>query len=127
MTVMAIVRHADDEPNYTAETAARLAGISQAFLRRCVREGLVQPKVMPGGGLGFSTRDVRHLARIRRLRDDLGLDLAAVEVVLHLRRQVVDLLIELSEQEHQALIRERQLLMEIQELRRQLAEDALWR
>ncbi len=127
MTFMAIVRHREDEPHYTATVAAQLAGVSVAFLRRCVREGLIEPKVMPGGGMGFSVRDVRQLARIRRLRDDLALDLAAVGIVLHLRRQVVDLLTQLEEQERQALRREQELLQEIQSLRRQLAEEGAWR
>lgn len=127
MMFAAIVRHRDDEPHYTAAAAAQLAGVSVAFLRRCVQEGLIEPKVMPGGGLGFSRRDVRQLARIRRLREDLALDLAAVGIVLRLRRRVLDLLAQLEEQERRALRREEELLREIQLLRRRLAEDGQWR
>lgn len=120
-------RAQDDEAVYSRTVAAQLAGVSLSFLRRCEREGLLRPKAMPGGGLGYTATDVRRLIRIRRLREDLGLNLPAVEVVLRLRRQVIDLLLELDELEREMLQRERALLGEIQRLRRQLAAEARWR
>jgi len=82
---------------------------------------------MVGGGLGYSAADIRRLARIRRLREDLGLNFPAVEVVLHLRRRIIELLLELDELERQMIQREQVLLEEIQRLRRQLATEARWR
>ncbi len=117
----------DDEAVYSRTVAAQLAGVSLSFLRRCEREGLLRPRAMPGGGLGYTAADVRRLMRIRRLREDLGLNLPAVEVVLRLRRQVIDLLVELDELEREMLRREQALLEEIQRLRRQLAAEARWR
>ncbi len=127
MAFKAPVRPREEEPVYTRPVAAQLAGVSLSFLRRCEREGLIQPKVMAGGGLGYSAADIRRLVRIRRLREDLGLNLPAVEVVLHLRRRVVDLLLQLDEMERQMLQREQALLEEIQQLRRRLAAEADWR
>jgi DNA-binding transcriptional MerR regulator len=82
MTLMALIRHQEDAPQFNREVAAQLAGLSPAKVRYYERLGLVSPKVMPGGGRGYSWRDVRRLARIRRLQEDLGLDLPAIEVVL---------------------------------------------
>ncbi|HIC88228.1 MAG TPA: MerR family transcriptional regulator [Anaerolineae bacterium] len=127
MTLMALIRHQEDAPQFTQEVAAQLAGLSLARVRYYERLGLVSPKVMPGGGRGYSWRDVRRLARIRRLREDLGLDLPAIEVVLHLRRQVLDLQQQLDYLEIELARREETLLREIQLLRRQLAEEAHWR
>lgn len=116
-----------EEPRYTRDAAAQLARITLDFLQRCEREELIRAQLMTGGGHGFSTTDVQELARIRRLRDDLELDLAAVDIVLHLRRQVVALLEEIQAQEQRHARREQQLLNEIQALRRRLAQEAQYR
>jgi DNA-binding transcriptional MerR regulator len=118
---------AKDEPLYTRPAAAQLAHISLDFLRYCEREGFVRPKSLPGGGAGYTVTDVRRLARIRRLHQSLQLDMPAVEVVLHLRRQVVELQTLLDQLEIEMDKRERRWLREIQELRRQLAQEINWR
>ncbi len=123
----AITRHREEsEPVYTPDVAAALAGISRQALEVYRREGLVQPKVRADGTLGYSLADIRRLARIRRLRQEMGLDLAAVEVVLHLRRQVTELRRQLAETQRAMERREQELLQEIQRLRRQLDEASFW-
>lgn len=121
------LRVRDDEPFYTPSVAAQLARISLEFLRLCEQENLLQAKIMAGGGEGYTPADIRQMARIRRLRQDLELDLPAVEVALHLRRQVIELRQQMDEMERLMLRREQELLNEIQQLRRRLAEDAEWR
>jgi len=121
------VRIRDDEPFYTRSVAAQVARISLDFLRLCEEENLLQAKIMAGGGQGYTPADIRQMARIRRLREDLELDLPAVEVALHLRRQVVELLAQIDEMERQMSKREQELLNEIQQLRRRLASEGEWR
>ena len=116
----------DDDMLYERETARKLARISANLLRQCEVEQLVQPHVRSGGRTGYSAADIRELARIRRLRDDLGLPLDAIEVVLHMRRQLLDLQAELARMERQMAWREQELLVEMAALRRRLAEDAGW-
>ena len=116
-----------EEPLFTRPVAAQLAHISLDFLRRCEREGFVRPRPLPGGGVGYTASDVYRLARIRRLRRSLELDMPAVEVVLHLRRQVVELQTLLNQLEAEMEQREQLWLHEIQELRRQLAQQMNWR
>jgi DNA-binding transcriptional MerR regulator len=120
------VRIRDDEPFYTRSVAAQVARISLDFLRLCEEENLLQAKIM-AGGQGYTPADIRQMARIRRLREDLELDLPAVEVALHLRRQVVELLAQIDEMERQMSKREQELLNEIQQLRRRLASEGEWR
>lgn len=104
-----------------------MARITLDFLRRCEREQFVQPRPLPGGGYGYNAADIRRLARVRRLRYSLGLNLPAVEVVLHLRRQVIELQTHLAQLEREMEQREQVRLREIQELRRQLAHEVKWR
>jgi DNA-binding transcriptional MerR regulator len=111
---------------YPRSKAARLAHVSIHLVRYCEKEKIIQPHEMEGGEQGYTAAEVRRLARIRRLREDLGLDMGAVEVVLRLRRRVVDLLEEIDRVERHMAQREEQLLKEIQELRRNMAQDAEW-
>ena len=123
-----ILRSEDEKERiFTPSVAAQLARISLDFLEECERAELIRAGRMPGGGHGYTTADVRNLARIRRLRQDLGLDLAAVEVVLHMRERIVEMLREMDTIEGHMIRRERQLQREIRQLRRRLAEDAKWR
>lgn len=122
-----ILRSEDEKERiYSRSMAAQLARVTLDFLEACERAELIRAGRMPGGGRGYTTADVRHLARIRRLRQDLGLDLAAVEVVLHMRERIVEMLREMEAIEAHMVRRERDLQREIQRLRRRLAEDAGW-
>lgn len=116
----------EDEPIYTRKVAAQLAQISLGFLRQCEQEELVQARLMRGGSLGYSAHEIRQLARIRRLHDDLELDFVAIGVTLNLHRQVTDLQAQLEEMERQMYQREGELLHELQLLRRRLALESEW-
>ena len=127
MTYRLVIRSRDEEPVYTRPVAAQLAQVSIEFLRPCEEENLIQVQVMAGGGQGYSVAHIRHLARIRRLHEDLELDLPAVEVVINLRRRVLDLMTQMDEVERRAAQREQELIDEIRLLRRRLAQEAEWR
>lgn len=127
MTYRLVIRSRDEEPVYTRPVAAQLAQVSIEFLRLCEEENLIQVQVMTGGGQGYSVAHIRHLARIRRLHEDLELDLPAVEVVINLRRRVLDLMTQMDEVERRAAQREQELIDEIRLLRRRLAQEAEWR
>lgn len=80
----------DDEPRYAPAAAAARIGIRVQTIRRWEAEGLIAPRP-DERGLLYSDADLAQLARIRRLTDDLGVNLAGVAAVLHLRRQVIAL------------------------------------
>ena len=103
--------------------AIHQARIDEAWLQVCEEAGWIRPKPRRGGGLGYSQRDVRRLARARRLRDQLGLNENGIDVVLHMRRQIVALQEALQSAEQERQQREQQLQAEIRRLRRQIAAN----
>lgn len=120
----AMIRRAQsDEPIYIRSTAARLARVSPDFLQACEREGLIEVQIMTGGGYGLDATSIRQLIIIRRLCDDLELDLETVELVLHLRQQVIHLQRQIDQIEQHARQREQKLYAEIRRLRRLLAHE----
>lgn len=116
----------DEKPLYTLKVAARLVHISEEILYQCEQENLIQPQIMKGGGRGLSRRDIRLLARIRRLQEDLELDLPAIEIVLRLRQRVIDLMGQLDEVEMMMAKREEDLMAELRTLQRRMAEEFPW-
>ncbi len=126
MTYQLVNQSGEEALLYTPQLAAQLARISLDFLDYCEQEQFVQSRPMRGGGVGYTVEDIRRLARVRRLRYSLGLEPQAVEVVLHLRRQVVEYQKYLAQMEREMVQREQAWLQEVQELRRQLAQQASW-
>jgi DNA-binding transcriptional MerR regulator len=119
-------RALEKEPRYTRSVAARMARISLELLIQCEQEDLIQLQVMRGGGRGLNRQDVRRLARVRRLHEDLELELPAIEIVLGMRQRMIDLMRQLDETERLMAKREEELLAEIRALRRWVAEDYAW-
>ena len=115
-----------EERLYPRLRAAELARMSLEMLHRCEEEQLVAARPMVGGQPGYTAADIRRLARVRRLCEELELDMPAVEVVLHLRRQVLGLLAELEEAEARIARREQELLREIRLMRARYAEEPEW-
>lgn len=111
---------------YSPASACKLARVSLDFLRECEQEDLVRPQRMAHGEYGYRINEIRQLARIRRLRETLALDLAAIEVILNLHQRVSNLMAQLDTMEQQMINREQELLNEAQELRRRLAEEVDW-
>ncbi|MCS6802920.1 MAG: helix-turn-helix transcriptional regulator [Chloroflexota bacterium] len=81
----------DDEPCYVISVAARLLGVHAQTLRYYERLGLVEPSRSRGNIRLYSARDIERLQQIKRLVDDLGVNLAGVEVILQLSEKVAAL------------------------------------
>src|ERR671928_1608577 len=84
------------ERYYTIKIAAELCGMHEQSLRMYERRGLIAPRRSPGNIRRFSDEDVEQIRFIKRLVDDLGVNLAGVEVILHLRQQLIEAQQELS-------------------------------
>jgi MerR family transcriptional regulator/heat shock protein HspR len=85
-------RRQGDKPQarrYSVEVVATLSGVGAATIRRYERYGLVEPTRAAGGPSWYSDRDVERVKQIRRLSDDLGVNLAAVEVILNMRERML--------------------------------------
>ena len=84
-----------DEPRYAISVVADRCGVREGTLRRYEEWGLLEP-ARAGRQRLYSEADIDHVLRIRRLVDDLGVNLAGAAAVLHLRRQVISLQRELD-------------------------------
>ena len=115
-----------DQIRYTRIIAVQLANISLEFLERCEAECLIEVRSAQADEPSYSVQDVRRLALIRRLHEVLGINMQDLEVVLHLRNQLLDLQKQMQEMERQWIVREEKLLKEMLDLRSQLSEDADW-
>src|SRR5919205_4393327 len=73
-----------DEPMYVISVAARLVEMHPQTLRYYERAGLVKPTRSRGRIRLYSQRDIDRLRKIARLTEELGVNLAGVEVILHL-------------------------------------------
>ena len=82
MTIEEMVGY--DEPCFVISVAARIVGVRTQTLRYYERIGLVQPRRTSGNQRMYSRREVERVQRIRGLIDDLGVNLAGVEVVIKL-------------------------------------------
>jgi DNA-binding transcriptional MerR regulator len=122
-----MLRSQDEDRIFTRAVAAQLARITLDFLAECEREALVQPRPMFGSEEGYTHGDIEEIARIRRLQQDLELDLGAVEVVLHMRQRMLEMLEEIEALEETMWQREQQLRREISRLRQELAREGTFR
>jgi MerR family transcriptional regulator/heat shock protein HspR len=82
---------ADDEPCYIIGVAAKLVAMHPQTLRYYERLGLVVPARSPGNIRLYSPRDIQRLLRIARLVDQLGVNLAGVEVILHMNERMEEM------------------------------------
>jgi DNA-binding transcriptional MerR regulator len=115
-----------DQLRYTRTMTVQLANISLEFLESCEAERLIEARTTGVGEPSYSAQDIRQLSLIRRLHEVLEIDMQDLEVVLHLRSQLLDLQDQMQEMERQWSAREEQLLNEMLDLRRRLSEDADW-
>ena len=73
-----------EEPCFVISVAARILGVRTQTLRYYESLGLVEPYRTGSNQRVYSRRDVERVRRIRNLMDDLGVNLAGVEVVIGL-------------------------------------------
>jgi MerR family transcriptional regulator/heat shock protein HspR len=80
-----------NEPCYVISIAARMIGVQVHTLRYYERIGIIEPSRSQGNIRLYSERDVALLRRIKTLMDDLGVNLAGVEVILRMSQRVAEL------------------------------------
>ncbi|RJQ55576.1 MAG: MerR family transcriptional regulator [Actinobacteria bacterium] len=80
-----------DRPVYMIGIAAELTGVHPQTLRIYERKRLVQPRRTAKQTRMYSERDIETLRDIQELTREYGLNLAGVELVMGLRKQVAEL------------------------------------
>jgi len=81
----------DNEPRYIISVAAKLVGVQTHTLRYYERIGIIEPGRSKGNIRLYSERDVEILRRIKTLMDDLGVNLAGVEVILRMSQRLLEM------------------------------------
>ncbi len=84
------------QPRYIISAAAELANCHPQTLRHYERLGLIAPLRTRGNVRLYTERDIEVVLRIQRLMNELGVNLAAVEVILHMREQILSLRAEIE-------------------------------
>ena len=72
----------EDEPRYVISVAARILGIRTYTLRYYEKIGIIEPSRSQGNIRLYSEREIALLRRVKTLMDDMGVNLAGVEVIL---------------------------------------------
>jgi MerR family transcriptional regulator/heat shock protein HspR len=78
----------DDRAVYIISVAAELAGVHPQTLRIYERKGLLTPARTAGNTRRYSERDIARLQSIQRLTQELGVNLAGVERILEMEREL---------------------------------------
>jgi MerR family transcriptional regulator/heat shock protein HspR len=81
----------DTEPRYVISIAARMVGVPTYTLRYYERVGIIEPPRSRGNIRLYSDRDIALLRRVRTLMNELGVNLAGIEVILRMSQQMVEL------------------------------------
>jgi MerR family transcriptional regulator/heat shock protein HspR len=81
----------EKEPRYVISIAARMVGVRTHTLRYYERVGIVEPSRSRGNIRLYSERDIAQLRRVKTLMDELGVNLAGVEVIMRMMRRMLEL------------------------------------
>ena len=115
---VARVTVANDRGVFMISVAAELANMHPQTLRMYEARGLIAPQRSPKGTRLYSQEDVQRLQRIQEMTAELGLNLAGVERVLDLERQLEQMNARIEQLELEALDAEEKLAEQLEEVRR---------
>jgi MerR family transcriptional regulator, heat shock protein HspR len=103
------------EPCYVISVAAKLVEVHPQTLRYYERVGLISPSRSRGNIRLYSQRDIERAVQIQRLINDLGVNLAGVEVIINMTERIKEMEREMAEMRAQ-------MESEIEKLRHRLQE-----
>ena len=78
-------------PLYMIGVVAEMVKIHPQTLRMYEKKGLIRPSRSEGKTRMYSPEDVEEIARVTRLARDLGVNLAGIEIILKMRRRMLDM------------------------------------
>jgi MerR family transcriptional regulator/heat shock protein HspR len=87
------------EPRYVISVAARILGVQTHTLRYYERIGVIEPARSSGNVRLYSERDLALIRQARNLMDDLGVNLAGVEVIMRMMQHMSELQHQMEELE----------------------------
>ena len=108
---------------YMISVAAELAGMHPQTLRIYESRGLIQPQRSEGNTRLYSQEDVERLRRIQELTSDAGMNLAGVEKVFELEREMDRMRRRMEALERRSDRVQRELEEEIERVRRSFKRE----
>ena len=78
----------DSEPRYVISVAARMLGVQSHTLRYYERIGIIEPSRSRGNIRLYSESDIAYVRQLKKLMDDLGVNLAGVEIILRMAKNM---------------------------------------
>ena len=81
----------DREPRYGISIAARMVGVQTHTLRYYESVGIIEPYRSRGNVRLYSDSDVVRLRQAKALMEDLGVNLAGVEVILRMLERMAEM------------------------------------
>ncbi len=85
-----------NQPIYVISVAAKMIGVHPQTLRHYEDVGLVTPKRSDGNIRLYSPADIDRLRQVIRLTDELGVNLAGVQIILDMRERLEELQLEME-------------------------------
>ena len=86
---------------YIISVAAQKANVHEQTLRHYERLGLIAPArkgPSPHSPRLYSDRDIERVVHIRQLMQDLGVNLAGVEAIMHMKDRMEQMQVEMEEE-----------------------------
>jgi MerR family transcriptional regulator, heat shock protein HspR len=108
---------------FMISVAAELAEMHPQTLRMYEARGLITPKRSPKNTRLYSYEDVERLRRIQQMTAEEGLNLAGVETVLGLERELERARVEVARMRERAAQLEAQMDAELERVRRSLRAE----
>ena len=93
----------DSEPCYIISVAAKMLGMHAQTLRYYERVGMIEPFRSRGNRRLYSIGDIERLRRMKTLIDDLGVNLAGVEVIIRMAGRIAEMQKEIEELQQEIL------------------------
>lgn len=112
-----------DRGVFMISVAAELAEMHPQTLRMYEARGLIAPKRSPKNTRLYSQSDVERLRRIQQMTSEEGLNLAGVETVLELERQVERMRGEMAKMRKRAAEMETRMTKELERLRKSMGGE----
>lgn len=81
----------NSRPKYPISVVAEMVGVHPQTLRLYEREGLIKPQRTNRQTRLYSETDIERLKSIINLTQDMGVNLAGVEIVLRMREQMEEM------------------------------------
>lgn len=78
----------DNEPRYVISVAARMLGVQTHTLRYYERIGVIEPSRSRGNIRLYSESDIAYIRQLKKLMDELGVNIAGVEVIMRMAERI---------------------------------------